>query len=233
MLAQVASDPAGPARLACVEDRRDPPTPERLDEAGQVRVSGAPDERDVEALVGLELAIEVGAGRALGGERGFERERRLARRPLGREPRGCGLDEQPRLVVGLDVALREGRDDGAPMGAKLDQTLRREPVQRLAKRRARRAETLGERLLAQGLARRELAGEDQSPDPPVDAVGEALDLERRERAHAGQSTIATSTVIPPPSTTSVSPVTYEASSEARKRQAAAISSGAATRRSGK
>ena len=86
-------------------------------------VTGTPDERDVEALVGLELAVEVVAGRALGGERGLERTRRLARRPLGREPRGRGLDEGPRLVVGLDVALREGGDDGAPMGAELDQAL--------------------------------------------------------------------------------------------------------------
>ena len=84
-----------------------------------MEVTGTPDERDVEALVGLELAVEF-AGRALGGERGLERTRRLARRLLGREPRGRGLDEGPRLVVGLDVALREGGDDGAPMGAELD-----------------------------------------------------------------------------------------------------------------
>src|SRR5689334_8441252 len=76
------------------------------------------------------------------------------------------------------VAEVELRNGGAAVGRELDQTLGREPPQRLAQRRSRHAQLLRQRRLAQLRAAREIAGEDPLPKRGVDVVDDALDLQR-------------------------------------------------------
>lgn len=120
VLAPITALAARLARLARVDIRRYAPAPEFVAEANEVGVAGAGHERTVKRAVGRELAVEV-VTRILGGsQRGFQGRDRLRVTPLGRKSCGRGLEYSPRLVVGLDVALGELGDYGAPVQTKLD-----------------------------------------------------------------------------------------------------------------
>ena len=150
MLLEVALDASGSTGLARVEDRGDPSAPEGLHEAAQVGVLCPCNQTHVKLPVRLELAVEIGARAALSPDRRLEPACRRRSISLGREPRGCGLEDAPGFVVGFDLPLREGRNHSAAMRPKLDQSFGREPVERLAEWRARRAEPFRKRFLAEG-----------------------------------------------------------------------------------
>ncbi len=67
----------------------------------------------------------------------------------------------------------------------LDEALGGEPAERLAKRRSRDAERVGERLLAQLRAAAELSLDDPPADLAVDPIDDGLDLQRLDAHAAG------------------------------------------------
>ena len=162
MFLEIALDASGSTGLARVEDRSDPSAPEGLHEAAQVGVLRPRDQAHVKLPVCLELAVEIGAGAALSPDRRLESARCRRSAPLGREPCGCGLEDASGLVVGFDLPLRERRNDSTAVRPKLDQSFGRKPVERLAERRARRAESFRKRFLAERFARGELAGSESA-----------------------------------------------------------------------
>src|SRR5581483_4237639 len=93
--------------------------------------------------------------------------RHLRRRHLGRERLELGADEE-RL---LEVVARDRADAHAAVRHEGDETERGEAAERLAHRRARHLELLGELLLAEDGPRRELAGDDRLLDHERDVVG--------------------------------------------------------------
>ena len=82
-----------------------------------------------------------------------------------------------RLKTSSRSAARELGDDGAAVRAPHRQTLALELHERVADRTAADAERIGELLLAQAVAGREVAAQDRVPQPVDDLVGE----QRRER----------------------------------------------------
>ena len=76
-------------------------------------------------------------------------------------------------------------------------------------------------------------------DREIDSANEIVEFDLQDIRDAdlvlvnySKASVGTSTMVEPPSAGSTAPVTIDASSEARKRQTAAISSGRAGRRSG-
>src|SRR5262245_25106303 len=132
---------------------------------------------DVEEVVGLlpvaqRLVGRVGRPtprREQAGDRAAEQPLRLSqaielrvldarRRQLGREPFELGAH----LVALADLARGRVTDERAAVRAELDQAGRLELPQRLADRRPADSELVGERLLPQARARRDLAAQDAS-----------------------------------------------------------------------
>jgi hypothetical protein len=115
----------------------------------------------VKRSVGRELAVGVVTRVVGGSQRGFQGRDRPWITSLSRKPCGRRLENSPRFVVGLDVALGELGDYGASVQTKLDQPLRGKAVERLAKRSSRDPELAGEGLLAKLLSGGEAPTQDE------------------------------------------------------------------------
>jgi len=190
VLAPIAARAARLARLTRVDIRRHAPAPELVAEANEVCVGGAGDERTMERSIGRELAVEVVARLVGGAQRRLKGRDRLRVTPLSRKSGGRGLENSSCLVIGLDVALGELGDYGAPVQAKLDQPLGGETVERLAKRRPRDPELAGEGLLAKLLSRGEAPAQDERSQPAVSLIDKTFWLEWGEAdVHVAAKTV--------------------------------------------
>ena len=145
-----------------------------LERLGEVRVArGVPDEAVDPLVHPHERFLRAGAVERLD----LAHERLGLRACLGVEPEGGQLGRVP-LELGahlgdvLDVGGLDRTDEGAAPGLHLDEVLEREPLDRLAQRRAADADVLHQLVLPQHGARREMKRHDPVTQVDVRALGD-------------------------------------------------------------
>jgi hypothetical protein len=153
----------------------------------ELRVSRRVDEPGVECRVRLEKLVDLislGVRRHVV-DQSLERSEVLRLEPPDRELDRHSLERFPYLVQLEEFLLRQRADHGATSRSDSDQTLRREPTDRLADRASAHAQLLGERDLRELRARLQTSGQDCRPQVVVDALPERQVLNRHRAAAGG------------------------------------------------
>ena len=173
VLGDVGTAPLGARRPRGEQPAADLDDPERAEHGHELGVAGRAREHEVEVAAGV-MRIDPRLGRLLAPDRLLQADQVTVRAARGGEPRDPRLEQRADLEPAQDVVDARAGGAEAAVGHELGQALARQPAQRLAHRRARDAELLGQLDLPEPRAGRDLARHDHAPDALVGEVDDRV-----------------------------------------------------------